>query len=259
MTVFDCETIPKPAEELLASIPPFNPEDVKYGNAKDPEKRAAILANAEVKHREDYIRDAALDPRTGHVKLAGFLDPVTDEINVYCWETDLAIALRVSAHFDSDSVRVGCFKDEKAFLAAVIMRITSILAEPGYVDRNAAGHVIGHVAEGSVIGYSIKDFDLPFLFKRAWLTGNPISARRFRRGRYWVDSIVDLRDLWTFGDKFEGSGGLNGLAKSLGLPGKTGDGKNFGALYAQDPVAAVQYLIDDLHCTAGVAKAMGEI
>jgi hypothetical protein len=67
VTIWDIETVPLPASELAAAIPPFNPEDVKYGNAKDPEKRAAILANAETRHREDFIRDAALDPRTGRI------------------------------------------------------------------------------------------------------------------------------------------------------------------------------------------------
>lgn len=73
MTIyFDVETSGLPESELLATMPPFDPADVKCGNLKDPEKIAAKLAEAESAHRRDYLEGAALDALTGRVLAVGF-------------------------------------------------------------------------------------------------------------------------------------------------------------------------------------------
>ncbi len=64
---YDIETLPLSDPHLLDIAGPFDPEDVKLGNTKDPEKVAAKIDQA----RKDYIKNlragAALDPQTGSI------------------------------------------------------------------------------------------------------------------------------------------------------------------------------------------------
>ncbi len=247
-TLFDLETVPLPIAELTAAIPVFDPEQVKYGNAKDPEKRAAILANAEARHRTDFIENAALDPRTGRIKVAGFRDVESG--------TNTVIINHVG-HVEvgnSKETAIIQFESYVSFLAAVQMRIVSALAPLTLKIRD------GYPGSGRLMGYYIHDFDLPFLFQSCWMNGIPANVRHYRRGRYWNDNIVDLRETWCFGDRYAATGGLDGLGKLVGAKTrKTGDGKNFHVLWDQDPKAALEYLIGDLMQTEEVGRALGEI
>ena len=58
---FDIETIPNPAipEDC---IPQFDPETVKHGNTKDPEKRKAKEDEERAKFQENLIKTMSLDP-----------------------------------------------------------------------------------------------------------------------------------------------------------------------------------------------------
>lgn len=237
-TVWDLETVPLPIAELTAAIPEFDPEAVKYGNAKDPEKRAAILANAEAKHRTDFIENAALDPRTGRIKVAGFRNTLTGINSLYVHNGNALPNISAES-------QVTCFSTYDAFLAAIIMQVASSV----------------HPANnGRMVGYYIHDFDLPFLFQSCWMNGIPANVRHYRRGRYWNDNIVDLRETWCFGDRYAATGGLDGLGKLVGAKTrKTGDGKNFHILWDQDPKAALEYVIGDLMQTEEVGRAIGEI
>lgn len=66
-TIFDIETGPDPE----AICPPFNPDDVKCGNIKDPEKIRAKLAEAEANHEKQWLENAALSPFSGRVLCVG--------------------------------------------------------------------------------------------------------------------------------------------------------------------------------------------
>lgn len=63
--IVDIET--GPIEELAASL--FDPESVKYGNAKNPELREKIAEDA----KKAFIQKAALHPNTGKVVSIGYL------------------------------------------------------------------------------------------------------------------------------------------------------------------------------------------
>lgn len=71
---FDIETGPLPEAELEAALPPFDEADVKLGNLKDPFKIEAKIAEARVKHRENFMARAALDPMTGRLLAFGARD-----------------------------------------------------------------------------------------------------------------------------------------------------------------------------------------
>ncbi len=244
--VWDIETVPLPIAELTAAIPPFDPEAVKYGNAKDPEKRAAILANAEARHRTDFIENAALDPRTGRIKVAGFRD-VDRGVNT--------LIIHSADHVPFGNIKdtqLNVFEQYHTFLSAISMRIMSALS----ITSTGSGGI----GTGRLMGYYIHDFDLPFLFQSCWMNGIPANVRHYRRGRYWNDNIVDLRETWCFGDRYAATGGLDGLGKLVGAKTrKTGDGKNFHILWDQDPKAALEYLIGDLMQTEEIGRAIGEI
>ena len=71
---FDIETGPLSLEEVEAVAPKFNPgKHVKYGNVKDPEKRAAIAAKAEEEWVPKLRETGGLNAEYGRVLLVSAL------------------------------------------------------------------------------------------------------------------------------------------------------------------------------------------
>ena len=134
-------------------------------------------------------------------------------------------------------------------------------------------HVIGHDDEAAtlrefwkategemgrinlMVGFNSNGFDLPFLIRRSWKHRIAIPFG-LRRGRYWTEQVVDLRDAWQLGDR-QARGSLDSIAKHLGVGGKNGDGAAFAHLWQNDRTKAVEYLRNDLQLTAKVAAVMG--
>jgi hypothetical protein len=106
-----------------------------------------------------------------------------------------------------------------------------------------------------MVGFNIYQFDLPFLFRRSWRHRVEVPFG-IRRGRYWSDEMVDLREYWQLGDR-QARGSLDSIAKHLGLGGKNGDGKAFAELWRTDRERAMAYLRNDLELTAKIAGALG--
>src|ERR1044071_1281510 len=84
---FDIETGPLPEAELATLLPAFDPNEVKMGNLKDPEKIAAKLSQAEEAHRLNSLKRAALDALTGRVLAIGLLFD-NDDFSVLCQEDE---------------------------------------------------------------------------------------------------------------------------------------------------------------------------
>lgn len=134
-------------------------------------------------------------------------------------------------------------------------------------------HVIGHEDEAAtlrefwdttrgemgrihqMVGFNSNSFDLPFLIRRSWKHRVPVPFG-IRRGRYWSDEMVDLRDDWQLGDR-QARGSLDAIAKHLGVGAKTGSGADFAVLWQSDRAKAVEYLRNDLLLTVKVAEALG--
>jgi predicted PolB exonuclease-like 3'-5' exonuclease len=134
-------------------------------------------------------------------------------------------------------------------------------------------HVIGHDDEAQILrefwelargrmgyperigGFNVCGFDLPFLFRRSWKHRLQIPIG-IRRGRYWSEQVIDLREVWQMGDR-NARGSLDAVAKHLGVGAKNGDGKQFAELWQTDRPKAVDYLRNDLMLTARVAEALG--
>jgi uncharacterized protein YprB with RNaseH-like and TPR domain len=110
---------------------------------------------------------------------------------------------------------------------------------------------------GRLAGFNIFQFDLPFLIRRSWKHRVPVPLG-LRRGRYWNDELIDLREVWQVGDRMA-RGSLDAIAKHLGVGEKNGDGAEFAKLWATDRTRALAYLQNDVGLTARVAGALGMV
>ena len=125
----------------------------------------------------------------------------------------------------------------------------AILREFWDVCRGENGYI------NEMIGFNTHAFDLPFLVRRSWKHRVRVPGG-IRRGRYWADEMVDLRECWQLGDR-QARGSLDAVAKHLNVGAKNGDGRNFAALWQNDRAKALEYLRNDLQLTAKVAVALG--
>jgi DNA polymerase elongation subunit (family B) len=106
-----------------------------------------------------------------------------------------------------------------------------------------------------LIGFNICGFDLPFLIRRSWINGVPVS-NALRRGRYWNDHyIIDLADVWKLG-VYNDNISLDRLSKVLGIGQKSGSGKDFHKMLEENPAKALEYLRTDLELTAKLAQRL---
>ena len=106
-----------------------------------------------------------------------------------------------------------------------------------------------------MVGFNTHLFDLPFLIRRSWKHRVPVPVG-LRRGRYWADQMIDLRDAWQMGDR-QARGSLDAIAKHLGIGSKNGSGAEFAKLWQSDRAKAVEYLRNDLDLTAKLAEVLG--
>jgi hypothetical protein len=220
--VIDIETGALPEPILRGLCPAFNPDEVKLGNTKDPDKVAAKIAEAEASHFTDFSAKAALDARYGQVLAFGFMN------------------------FTAETFSVG----------------EQILHEAPITESQVVEFGLELIADTLttkfVVGFNIKAFDLPFLIRRAWHHGVKVPKGIFTtwKGRVqWHDNFIDLRDVWQLGDRMA-HGNLDSICQHLGAGMKSGSGANFASLFASDREAALAYLKNDLEITANVASRM---
>lgn len=222
--VFDIETKAQAADKLLASLPPFDPEAVKVGNIKDPAKIAEKMAQAEAKHKSDYLAKAALSPATGEVCAIGLLESDGKE----------TLLTSTAGGYD-EATLLNAFWAH--YRAEVMTRRTLW------------------------IGHNVLDFDLPFLVNRSRILGVSIPPLVFtiRGGRvHWSDRFIDTRTVWLMGRKpTETPSSLDTVCGAFGLGSKAGSGADFAALLESDQAAAIAYLRQDLTLTANLARKLG--
>lgn len=228
--IFDIETGPLPEAELEAMLPAFDPAEVKTGNLKDPAKIADKIAEAEANHRRDFFDKAALDPLTGRVVAIG----------VKVFDASGEVLADGHQYFSNGRFSIIGHDDE-----------ARTLREFWDATRGQMGRL------NPLIGFNIFGFDLPFLFRRSWKHRVAIPFG-LRRGRYWSDQLVDLRDVWQLGDR-QARGSLDSIAKHFDVGSKNGDGKAFAELWQSDRKSAEAYLRNDIELTAKVADALGVV
>lgn len=253
LVIFDIETGPLPEEQLAVQFaerwqPPahpgeFDPASVKYGNTKDPAKRAEKLADAQQAHAAAVARyeaDAAAARSEAWASYAGgaALDATTGRV--------LAIG------------RLEVGGDNKPRIGSVHALPEDELLEKWWetVKRClAAGY--------QMCGLWSHQFDLPFLLRRSWILGVDVPAGvRSKNGRYWHDCFVDVAELWQCGNRQERCS-MDHLGRALGVGGKPDGitGADFSRLFwseqEADRVKAFEYLANDLELTRKIAARMG--
>lgn len=157
--------------------------------------------------RQRWLDDAALSSMTGRVAIIGTLDMETEEWRGY-----------VIRHPE----------DEKAAL------------ERFWAEVFCSGKV------GSVTGWAISGFDLPFLIQRSFVHRLRVPMPALFRGNYFDrDRVVDLQDIWACFSRSKAGLTLADVARACGAGEKSGDGADFARLWETDQDAAVAYCKQD--------------
>lgn len=240
----DIETAPLLDDKLAALCPPFDAASVKHGNTVDPMKRAAKIEAARASHLADFIDGAALDARYASVACVSWHDSGGTHLLVN--DPDAA---RLNGIEPGDYTVDAC--------AAEHLLLASLFQAIDEAQADAAASVSRGPQSIAFCGYNNHVFDWPFIIRRAWILGvTPNPMLGWLRGRSFAPPSLDLRERWQLGDRDAHSGGLGGLARSLGVGDKTGSGKDWHKLYERDPQAALEYAANDAKLTFACAERM---
>jgi hypothetical protein len=253
MLIFDIETGPLPEEQLAAQFaerwapPPhpgaFDPQSVKYGNTKDPAKRAEKLVECQQAHAAavaNYERDSAEAYAKG---MGEFFDSAALDAT-----TGRVLAIGMMDTGNGAKPRIGHVHTlpEDELLEKWWERVKSCLA-----------------AGIPMCGLRSNQFDLPFLLRRSWILGVDVPAGVLKNGgRYFADGFVDVCERWQCGDR-QAKCNMDYLGRVLSLGGKPEGitGADFSRLFwseaEADRIKAFEYLANDLELTRKIAARMG--
>lgn len=254
--VFDIETAPYPEKVLRGMIAAERHFDPTQASEKE--------IYAENKLSDEIVRMAALNSSTGMVCAIGFRWADPGEM--------------VSAKAPDEIP--GLEPKSEGVAAPASGSASQVLGEPGPPEFGVVGRNVNDVVfvtwrghgtseadilmqfwsltadADRVVGYNSHGFDLPFLFQRSIMLGVPIALGLRDRQKWWSARSVDLMDWWTCGVRREEKRlrhGLDGVARSLGLDGKSGSGADFAPAWWSDLLVeqekARAYLAHDIEMT----------
>jgi hypothetical protein len=103
-----------------------------------------------------------------------------------------------------------------------------------------------------------ENFEFPVTKKHLLRTYRIKIPLGIRRGHYWNDQMVDLREEWQLGDR-QARGSLDTIARYLGVGEKNGHGEEFARLWREDRDRAIEYLRRDVELTARIAEVLGMV
>ena len=240
---YDIETGPLPWETIAplyvppAALPPWDDSMVKYGQTKDPAKRAEKLAEVKTAYMQKLTaeKQTIADDRAKWASEAA-LSPVAGQI--------LAIGFRR----DDTVVVIGEGGETEPEIINAFWKIFQ-----------------KYHATGRFIGYCSNFFDLPFIVWRSYFHSIEVPAAAWdKTGRYPAYCFIDLIDKLPKRGFSEESRKLTDVCKWLGIGEKPEgvDGGDFARLWAGNEESrqqAIAYLANDLLLTWQLAERMGVI
>lgn len=215
----------------------FPPETFKSRYKSDQEKHESVVAEKkrtfweehdrkQVQKRVEFQDGCALSPLYGSIAAIGFQEMDSSEDEPFSVEMSF-----------SDDI------SEKQTIMHLLQ----------YLENYGATHNRGH----KIVGFNSEGFDWPFIFWRAIKCGIPrmkLMNAGFEVGK-WGIRPCGSEDLYHIMKNLPSRGGtpsnLDVMAKSLGLKGKNGNGKNFDAMSRSDQE---KYLKQDVEQTLTIAR-----
>ena len=216
-SIFDIESGPQSLDRLQGIIPAFDPDNVKIGNLGE-EKAREKIEKARAEHMTRFQRSAALSAVTGEI---------------------LAIGIMREVEAGKPPVFELLIDREDLILRAFF----AIFAESQKKHPT------------QWLGYYIRNFDLPFIIRRAWKHG--IMLPEGFQGRSLPWQFTDLYDTWRlmeYPPEAIRSIRLRDISEWVRRPGTA---LNFHELIRLDREEAIAYLKNDLWLTWKLAGVMG--
>jgi len=183
MIILDIETRPRPdlVERFIKPQGQFDPDSVKFGNTKDPEKRKALLLQKE----QDFADEQSTYMLKAKSRAA--LNPLTAEIIV-----------------------IGLHGDITEFLSGsesnILQSFWATFMNPSFATSRFC---FWSGSSGS------ESFDPDMIIRRSWILNVPVPAMAFN-GRYLGSRWEDAAQRYLFGKHMEYCG-LSRAADELGL------------------------------------------
>lgn len=249
--VYDIETEPIGDEMLVQIVPPFkcklkepgdfDPESVKYGNTKDPAKRAAKLKDAEESHAR-AVRDfqKAVDAAERE-----YWESAAEGATLLATRSKLCVLLMRECR--SDATNWIIYGDEYEIIQTFWRQAEKC--------ANAAN---------KMIGFCTSVFDNPYIRQRSFINGIIPPSWILESDRYWASVFVDLSRIWSVGGKERIQ--LGELAQAMGIGSKYKldvSGDLFHVFWnsgdPDDRAKAVEYAANDLLLPYLLAIRMGVV
>lgn len=244
--ILDIETISQDPVAIMANLSPWDEDSARArvpGNYKKPEAISGWMEQDKANYGKDVLEKAALHAETAHVVVVGFMK--NGKVEQLTW-TELGLG---DGH-KHDAVK---FTTESELLEHAFMRLNE-----GGFERTSEWTISRVLQDHKIMAWNMT-FEISMLVKRAWILGVPVPKTIFNpASRYPVpDRFLCLMKTWQAGDFKAPFTGLNVALKQTGLGEKTGNGADFGKLWAADKAAALEYNRQDLLLEAKLAERMG--
>lgn len=244
---FDIETGPLPMDRLREILPgfdrakvkhpgQFDPSSVKHGNTKD---KALIEQKTEAERAKHAALVVSYDS-----------DLIKAESNYWQEAKDKAALSATTGRI----LAIGCKTAQKETL----LFNSDNCPESQLIEAFWGVFEGARKSDRSMVGFHIEDFDVPFIAQRSVILDIAVPKTLIERARYLSSTFVDLRKVWAFGGRE--SGGLDLVARALGLGGKTEGvtGAMFAELYENPETRpkAIEYFSRDMELTFNVAERL---